>query len=142
VTETSKRTEVMSDLIPTNKTSPQVQDVCVSAALDKKSTKMGKIAHWDMEVKKGEEAREKLELEYQKWMTRYEQERATLVRNRETWIEGRLEAEKSRDEAQAMITKFDREIEDRDKEYASYTSTYRGLVKNLCIEMARLAVSK
>lgn len=85
--------------------------------------------------------REIFELDYQKWATRYEQDRATLARNRETWIEGKIKAEKARDEAQAMITQLDQEIENVDKEYASHVSTYQELFKDLCIETARLAVS-
>jgi hypothetical protein len=94
-----------------------------------------------MELKKSEEAREKFELELQMWVNQHEQQRATLVRNRETWIQGRLEVEKARDEVQAMITQFDQEIEDRDKEYTSCASIYRELLKNVCIEMACIAVS-
>jgi len=141
-TKASKHAKAMSDTMPTDRASPQVQAVVEPAIMDKPFTKTGKMAHWDMQLKKCEEAREKLEFEYQKWVTGYEQERATLVRNREAWIVERLEAEKARVEAQEMIAKFDQEIEDRDKEYVSNASTYQKFVKNLCIEMARLAVSR
>jgi len=140
-TEASKRADATIDLMPAGKASPHVQVADVSAIVGKPSLKMGKMVHWDMELKKGEEAREKLELEFQKWVTQYEQERATLVGNRDTWIERRLEAEKVCGEAQAMITQFDQEIEDKDRKHASFTSTYRELIKDLCIEMASLAVS-
>jgi len=141
-TKASKHTKAISDAMPTDRASPQVQAVGVPAIMDKPSTKTGKMARWDMQLKKCEEAREKLEFEYQKWVTGYEQERATLVRNREAWIVERLEAEKARVEAQEMIAKFDQEIEDRDMEYVSNVSTYQKFVKNLCIEMACLAVSR
>ena len=140
-TETSKHTETTSDLMPTGKPSPQVQSVGMSGTMVKPSTKTSKMVHWDMELKKSEEAREKFELELQMWVNQHEQQRATLVRNRETWIQGRLEVEKARDEVQAMITQFDQEIEDRDKEYTSCASIYREILKNVCIEMACIAVS-
>lgn len=138
VVEASEHTEATSDTMPIGRASSQVQTVGVPG---KSSTKTSKMAQWDTELKKCEEAREKLEFEYQKSVTQYEQELATLARNRETWIQGRLEAEKALHDSQAMTIQFDQEIEDRDKEYASYASTYRKLVKDLCIEMACLAVS-
>lgn len=104
--------------------------------------KTSKMALRDVDLKRGEEAREKLQLQYQEWMTRHEQERVTLVRERGNWIEERLEAEKARDQAQAMITQLDGKIEDKDREYANYVSTHQKLVKDLCIVMAHPAVSR
>jgi len=127
--------------MPTGKVSPQVRAIGMSDSMDKPSTKTSKMIHWDTTLKKGEEMREKFELEYQKWVTQYEQEHATLVRHRETWIQGQLEAEKAHDQAQEMITQLDQEIENWNKEYASYASTHQELLKRLCVEMASLAVS-
>ena len=142
-TEASKHTDAISGLMPMDRTSPQTQAAASSANTGKHSMeKTSKMALWDVDLKRGEEAREKLQLQYQEWMTRHEQERATLVRERGNWIEERLEAEKARDQAQAMITQLDEKIEDKDKECANYVSTHQKLVKDLCIVMAHLAVSR